>query len=202
MKRITTVVTLLAMTLQITACSGLLSSDTAARQHYLLQPYSAYSGANAGDPWPVLVLTVSAVPGLDTDHIQALGPDARLIQYANARWADFLPEVLTSVMRRSLAASGRFQAVNTKHSSDSNQWRLDLEVQQFYGILDGTDQTSSVNVRFEGNLRCNDQEHQLQLNASESVRSNRLESVVAAHQQALDETSQQLMNVFMDKCIH
>ena len=200
MKRLITVVALLALILQITACSGLLSSETAARQHYLLQPYNGNSGGDSGDSWPVLALTVSAVPGLDTDHIQALGTDARLIQYANARWADFLPEVLTSVMRRSLASSGRFQAVNTKRGSDTDQWTLNLEVQQFYGILLGADQTSSVSVRFEGTLSCMGQEHQLQLSASKPVHSNRLESVVRAHQQALDEASGQLMQVFIGKC--
>ena len=48
-------------------------------------------------------MTVSAVPGLDTDRVLALSTDARLNQYANARWPDHLPEVLTSVMKRSLA---------------------------------------------------------------------------------------------------
>ncbi len=200
MKRISQIIALLAVTLQITACSGLLSSDSPARQHYLLQPYNGYSTADTDESWPVLVLTVSAVPGLDTDHIQALGTDARLIQYANARWADFLPEVLTSVMRRSLASTGRFEAVNTKRSSDTKQWTLKLEVQQFYGILDSAEQTSSVRVRFEGNLSCNHQEHQLQLSASEPVRTNRLEAVVSAHQQALDEANGQLMDHFISLC--
>jgi ABC-type uncharacterized transport system auxiliary subunit len=200
MKRISQIIALLALSALITACSGFLSSETGARQHYLLQPYSGYSGADTGDAWPVLVLSVSAVPGLDTDHVQALGTDARLIQYANARWADFLPEVLTSIMRRSLASTGQFESVKTSHSGGSNQWTLDLEVQQFYGILDSADQTSSVRVRFEGNLSCNDQDHQLQLNASEPVRTNNLEAVVRAHQQALDEASGQLMDHFIDFC--
>ncbi len=200
MKRISQIIALLALTLQITACSGLLSSDAPSRQHYLLQPYNGHSSEATDETWPVLVLTVSAVPGLDTDHIQALSTDARLIQYANARWTDFLPEVLTSVMRRSLASTGRFEAVNTKRGSDTNQWTLKLEVQQFYGILDSAEQTTSVRVRFEGNLSCNDQEHQLQLSASEPVRTNRLEVVVSAHQQALDEANGQLMDHFISLC--
>jgi ABC-type uncharacterized transport system auxiliary subunit len=144
---------------------------------------------------------VSAVPGLDNDHIQALGSDARLIQYANARWTDFLPEVLTSVMRRSLVSTGRFETVKTKPGNAADQWSLELEVQQFYGILDAADGTSSIKVRFEGNLRCHNQEHQLQLNASKPVREDRLAAVVRAHQQALDEASRQLMQAFMDKCV-
>ncbi len=200
MKKITAISVLFAVTVQITACSGLLTSDTTARQYYLLEPSTGYSGADEGEAWPVLVISVSAVPGLDTDHIQALGSDARLIQYANARWTDFLPEVLTSVMRRSLASTGRFETVKTKPGNAADQWSLELEVQQFYGILDAAEGTSSVKVRFEGNLRCHDQEHQLQLNASKPVREDRLAAVVRAHQQALDDTSGQLMQHIMDYC--
>ncbi len=200
MKRITAIVALLVATVQITACSGLLTSDTAARRNYLLEPYTGYSGVDTGEAWPALVISVSAVPGLDTNHIQALGSDARLIQYANARWADFLPEVLISVIRRSLVSTGRFETVKTKPGSDPDQWSLELEVQQFYGILDAASGTSSVKVRFEGNLSCNEQEHQLQLNASEPVREDRLAAVVRAHQQALDDTSSQLMQSIMDYC--
>jgi ABC-type uncharacterized transport system auxiliary subunit len=200
MNRKTAIVALLAMTVQITACSGILTSDTAARQNYLLEPYTGYSGADTGEAWPVLVISVSAVPGLDTDHIQALGTDARLIQYANARWADFLPEVLTSLLRRSIASTGRFEAVKTKPGNAANQWSLELEVQQFYGILDAANGTSSVQVRFEGNLHCHDQEHRLRLNASKPVQEDRLAAVVRAHQQALDDTSRQLMQSIMDYC--
>jgi ABC-type uncharacterized transport system auxiliary subunit len=200
MKKITAIMVLLAVTVQITACSGLLTSDTDARKYYLLEPYSGYSGADTDETWPVLVMSVSAVPGLDTDHIQALGADARLIQYANARWTDYLPEVLTSVMRRSLASAGRFETVKTTAGSDTGHWKLNLEIQQFYGILNSADGTSSVSVRFEGNLRCHDQEHQLQLNASKPVHEDRLAAVVSAHQQALDDASRQLMEHIIDSC--
>jgi len=200
MKKKTAFMVLLAMTVQITACSGLLTSDKEARQIYLLEPYTGYSGKDAGEAWPALVISVSAVPGLDTDHIQALGSDARLIQYANARWTDYLPEVLTSVMRRSLASAGRFETVKTTVGSKTDHWKLKLEVQQFYGILDAANGTSSVKVRFEGNLRCHGQEHHLQLDASKPVHEDRLAVVVSAHQQALDDTSRQLMEQVIDYC--
>jgi ABC-type uncharacterized transport system auxiliary subunit len=200
MKKITAIMVLLAVTVQITACSGMLTSDKAARQIYLLEPYTGHPGADTGESWPALVISVSAVPGLDTDHIQALGADARLIQYANARWTDYLPEVLTSVMRRSLASAGRFETVKTNTGNDPDQWSLKLEVQQFYGILDAADGTSSVKVRFEGNLQCRGQEHHLRLNASKPVQENRLSVVVSAHQQALDDTSRQLMEHVVGYC--
>jgi ABC-type uncharacterized transport system auxiliary subunit len=200
MKKITAIMVLLAVTVQITACSGMLTSDKEARQIYLLEPYTGYSGTDTGEAWPALVISLSAVPGLDTDHIQALGSDARLIQYANARWTDYLPEVLTSVMRRSLASAGRFETVKTTVGSETDHWKLKLEVQQFYGILDAANGTSSVKVRFEGNLQCHGQEHHLQLDASKPVHENRLAVVVSAHQQALDDTSRQLVEQVIDYC--
>lgn len=201
MKNIKAITALLAATVQIAACSGLLTSDTVARQYYQLDPYTGYSSATTGGAWPVLIISVSAVPGLDTDHIQALSTDARLIQYANARWADFLPEVLTSVVRRSLASTGRFEMVKTTPGRAIDQWSLALEVQQFYGILDTAEGTASVKVRFEGYLRCHEREHQLLLNASKQVPADRLAVVVRAHQQALDDTSRQLMQALMNKCV-
>ncbi len=191
---------LLGVTVQITACSGLLTSDTAARQYYLLEPYTGYSGADTGEARPVLVISVSAVPGLDTDHIQALGADARLIQYANARWTDFLPEVLTSLVRRSLVSTGRFETVTTKSGSNADQWWLELEVQQFYGIQHTPGETASVEVRLEGSLVCNGNKHHLLLSANKIVGQERLSTVVAAHQHALDDVTRQLLEQFNSNC--
>jgi ABC-type uncharacterized transport system auxiliary subunit len=90
--------------------------------------------------------------------------------------------------------------VKTNTGNDPDQWSLKLEVQQFYGILDAADGTSSVKVRFEGNLQCRGQEHHLRLNASKPVQENRLSVVVSAHQQALDDTSRQLMEHVVGYC--
>jgi ABC-type uncharacterized transport system auxiliary subunit len=150
MKRIFALSLLLALTATITACGGILTSDQPVRQTYILEPWSVPTGKSAGDAWPPLALSVTAVPGLDTDQIQAIGTDARMRQYANARWADFLPEVLASVMRRSLASSDRFAVVKASPVAGTGDWVVALEVQQFYGIQGASGNTSSVSVRFEG----------------------------------------------------
>lgn len=200
MKRISAITCLLAMTSLTVACGGVMTSDHPTRQIYLLEPYSVQSDENTGDPWPALALAVTAVPGLDTDHIQALSTDASLKHYANARWADFLPEVLSSVLRRSLASTGRFEAVKATVAPDSGDWTLALEVQQFFGNQDASGNTSSVEARFEGLLHCNDEDHQLQMSVSRTVREERLSVVVRAHQQALDGITQQLVDQIMESC--
>ena len=95
---------------------------------------------------------------------------------------------MTSLVRRSLTSTGRFETVRVRTGADADKWSLDLEVQQFYGILDAADLTSSVDVRFEGSLRCREQTHPLQLDASQPVHEVRLAAVVRAHQRALDDT--------------
>jgi len=124
-------------------CGGILTSDQPARQHYLLQPLDA---ASAGPGEADLALQVTAIPGLDTDQVLALGTDARLQQVSNARWTDHLPEVLTSTLQRSLESSGRFAAVRATDRAAADGWRLQLEAREFYGILDAAGNTSSVRV--------------------------------------------------------
>ena len=200
MKRKSAITSLLLLAATITACGGVLTSEHPVKQTYLLEPTSIESTDSAGDPWPALELSVKAVPGLDTDHIQALSTDASLKHYANARWADFLPEVLSSVMRRSLASTGRFEAVSATPAPGGEAWSLILEVQQFYGIQDYTGSTSSVAVSFEGVLACKEQIHQLQLSFSRPVREERLSVVVKAHQQALDDATKQLISELSELC--
>ena len=200
MKRKSAITSLLFLTAFITACGGVLTSEHPVRQTYLLEPSSLESTDSAGDPWPALELSVKAVPGLNTDHIQALSTDASLKHYANARWADFLPEVLSSVIRRSLMSTGRFESVSTTPTPRHDDWSLNLEVQQFYGIQEYAGDTSSVAVSFEGVLACREQVHQLQLSFSRPVREERLSVVVKAHQQALDDATKQLVSELSKHC--
>jgi ABC-type uncharacterized transport system auxiliary subunit len=184
---------LLVIQILLSACSGMLSSDQPAQQTYLLEPVTLSTAISASEAAPpALTLTLRAVPGLDTDRIQALDADARLIQYANARWPDFLPEVLTSVVRRSLLSSGRFATITTGSRVVPNSWELDLEVRQFYGIQQIRGTTERVSVYFGGSLRCGEQTHRIELTSSVPVSEERLSVVVKAHQQALDEVTRQL----------
>jgi ABC-type uncharacterized transport system auxiliary subunit len=187
--------------LLLQACGGILTSEKAARQYYLLQPLEApASRADDGQPH-ALNVTVTAVPGLDTDHILALGADARLNRYSNSRWPDHLPEVLTSVLRRSLEASGRY---DTRGSAghDADSWRLVLEARKFYGQQDFSGETRSVVIELAGSLNCDAPAHPVRLTASSGVGEQRLSVVVAAHQAGLDSVTRELLKVIGDHCDH
>jgi ABC-type uncharacterized transport system auxiliary subunit len=177
----------------LTACGGLLTSEQPARQNYLLQPYAAATAADSV-PGPELVLSVGVVPGLDSDRLQALGADARLNYYANARWPDHLPEVLASVIARSLESTGRFAGVGVAANHAADAWRLDLEVREFYGLQNSAGLTTSVRVTLAGRLSCGDRVHALRLAGSAPVAEERLATVVAAHQAALDQVTRELID--------
>jgi len=186
--------------LLLTACSGLLSSEQPAQQIYLLEPVVLVAKSSPVKELPVLVFTLDAIPGLDTNRILALDADARLNQYGNARWPDFLPEVLTSVIRRSLLSSGQFATVTTVAAATSESWNLTLEVQQFYGVQQVRGTTDRVSAVFSGLLRCGEQDHRISLSASIPVNEERLSVVVRAHQQALDDITRQLWDQIESRC--
>ena len=187
-------------TFLLTGCGSLLTSEQPARQNYLLRPYEAATKPAHGAAKPELALNLAVVPGLDTDRLQALGVDARLNYYANARWPDHLPEVLASVIGRSLESTGQFATVGVAASGAADAWTLDLEVREFYGIQDAAGATSSVRVGLAGRLTCGGQAHPLRLAESAPVAEERLAVVVAAHQKALDQVTRQLIERAQTLC--
>jgi ABC-type uncharacterized transport system auxiliary subunit len=176
-----------------------LTSEQPAKQYYTLMPYKNAGGTVHAVAAPALTISVKTVPGLDTDRILALGTDARLHRFANARWPDHLPEVLTSVMKRSLLASGSFATVDSA-SKVREGWGLKLEVQQFYGIQDSSGATLSVLVEMAGELQCSGKSQHIELSDSSRVAEERLSAIVAAHQASLDEVTRQLLAHITEIC--
>jgi len=186
--------------LLLTACSGIMDSAQPAKRIYMLMPLSGSPTAATDETKPALSFTLDAVPGLDTDWIQALGSDASLTRYANARWPDHLPEVLSSVIQRSLASSGRFSAVEQSSHARGDAWMLHLEVEKFYGLQDTAGETTSVITQVAGSMQCGNHGGSFTLSDSVAVGTERLSSVVAAHQQGLNNVTQQLLKKIFEIC--
>ena len=183
------------LALLLAGCGSLLTSKQPPRQVYMLQPLAAGGGAATGVE--TVQLRLEVIPGLDTDRVLALDPDARLVPYANARWPDHLPEVLRSVLRRSLESAGR---IDSDGVAAENEWSLDLELQAFYGLLDAAGGTRSVRVALAGRAECNGNARNLRLEDSATVPQERLSAVVAAHQAALDGVTRQLLQSIDEGC--
>lgn len=191
---------LLLLAMLISGCSGVLSSDQPPRQVYLLQPKSL-SATDTTSQQPVeLHFELTAIPGLDTDRIIAVDSDARLSGYANARWPDFLPEVLASVMRRSLLTSGQFETVAPPSLVKDDAWSLSIEVQQFFGVQRTRGVTDRVSGQAEAVLTCGEQSRRIPLSASTNVSEERLAVVVRAHQSVLDDMTTQLWDAMQSTC--
>jgi ABC-type uncharacterized transport system auxiliary subunit len=196
-----TILPVLAMALLLlSACSGVMDSAQPAKQIYMLMPLSGSQTTASPEQGPALSISLAAVPGLDTDWIQALGDDARLTRYANARWPDHLPEVLASVIQRSFVSSGRFSTVEQSSRVTADGWLLQLEVEKFYGLQNTTEKTGSVVTQLSGSIECNGRVDSFSLSETVAVSGERLSSVVAAHQQGLDDVTRQLLKTVFAEC--
>jgi len=182
-------------------CSGLLTSEQAPRQQYLLAPVQEPAATAGAMPSARLALHVSAIPGLDTDRVLALGSDARLQQYSNARWPDHLPEVLASTLQRSLESTGWFASVVVTDRAADGGWLLRLEAREFYGIRDSAGHTSSVRATLAGGIDCRGERQRLGLSSAQPVAEQRLASIVAAHQSSLDSVTRQLFERIQQQCM-
>jgi ABC-type uncharacterized transport system auxiliary subunit len=183
----------------LTACGSVLDSGKPARQVYLLHTPSA-SASTTGSTYPNLLISVTAVPGLDSDRIMALGRDARLVPVANTHWPDHMPEVFTSIVRRYLSESRQFRSVQQGGIPRPGEWQLTLELQAFYGLLDNSGNTASVLLKMEGLVRCGGTEHVLRITEETGVESASLASLVAAHQRVLNAAMEGLPQRIIADC--
>ncbi len=194
------VICLLLTTIIATACSGLNRSDKPATTTWWLNAHGVGVDVDAGmdvgapssNSITKVALTVAVVPGLDTHRVLTLSDHAELNKYAGARWADSLPELMTSLVSRSLEASGRFDVVSRDKGSE--ECDLYVEVQKFYARLGVTGETTAVEVAMTGQYLCDGGEPlHIRVSASESVTDERMSVIVAAFQRAFDEIMKDLI---------
>jgi ABC-type uncharacterized transport system auxiliary subunit len=188
------VFSLLILALSISACSGMTRSDKPATKTWWLEPYVGLNQEVLSDSVLLLTTSVVVVPGLDTDRILTLSNEAELNQFAAVRWADNLPELVTSLVNRTLEASGRFEVVSDRAGGASEDCDLQLELREFFARLNSSGHTTGVRVAIEGRYQCESEEPvSLHLIASIPVHDNRMNIIVAAYQQAMDSVMKELL---------
>ena len=181
-------------------CCGVLESGKPARQVYLLQTPAAPAHVRPAEHAPALVISVTAVPGLDTDRILVLAQDARLNPVANAHWPDHMPEVFTSIIRRHLSDSQQFSTVIQGSIARPEEWLLELELQAFYGTQGSAGAISGVVLKLEGLLRCDGERHVLRMAQQTSANGENLTGLVAAHQRVIDAAMNELPADIVEAC--
>lgn len=189
-----TILFLLAITLVLGACGGLTQSDRPVATRWWLKPYAAAAqpmGTEAAIP---VALTVKAVPGLDTDQILTLSSDAQLKPYSDARWVDHAPDLLASLLGRSLEASGRFEVLAERSGWGVEMCDLQLQLREFFADLNSGGKTTGVRVALDGRYQCGSGTA-VDIQSSEfvAVTEQRMSIIVAAFQQAVDHVTQDML---------
>lgn len=174
---------LVALSGGLGGCAGLLDSDEPPTSEWWLE--ATAPGAPADRESQTLVLHLTVIPGLDTDRILNLGPQARLNHYAGAYWPDHLPEVLASVLARSFEQGGWRTVRLDDRVRQGDECLLTLETRAFYGRVDRDNLTRGVETRFDGVLICDDTRKPVSSRQDIQVTENRMGAIVAAFQTAL-----------------
>ena len=186
---------LLSIAFAVSACGGLTRSDKPAISTWWLKPYTGT--LQMAYPKAVLsvAVTVTVVPGLDTDQILTLSDNAELNHISGARWADNLPELLTSLVARTLQAAGRFKIVSDYDGKAEEDCNLELELRQFFTTLNPAGQTSEVNIAINGQYQCGSAEPiVVTSSASVPVDNVRINVIVAAFQKATDMVMEDILS--------
>lgn len=185
------VIGILLITLALTACKGLFQSEKPALNVWWLQPLTVAPRVEDAVAPATLVLDFTVVPGLDTERILALSSDAQLKPYAGARWADALPDLIASLVSRSLQGSGRFEVVeHGRAGAAAPACKMQLELSEFFADIDPGGRTRGVSVGIAGNYRCGAaQARELKSRAHVGVDAQGMSAIVAAFQKALDQVT-------------
>ena len=172
------------------SCSGLTKSDKPAISKWWLEPYVAVEAPVTTDPPINVAVSIKAVPGLDTDRILTLSDNSELGQFASARWVGHSSELLTSLLERSLQATGRFVVVSEAEASRSGNCLLEMELRKFFANIGPGERTISVSVSAQGVFQCGSVAPvDIQSDVSIAVADERLTVIVAAFQQAVDQVT-------------
>lgn len=180
--------------LSIGACSGLTQSDKPAIKRWWLEPYVLAAPAEPADPPVTVALSVTVIPGLDSDRILTLSDDAELSQFAAARWVEHLPELVSSLFGRSLQATGEFEVASDRATSRTDVCSLELEVREFFADIGAAGRVSGVSVAINGSFECGSSAPVVfHSTSSVAVAVERMNVIVAAFQQAMDSVTKDIL---------
>jgi cholesterol transport system auxiliary component len=183
--------------LLLAACSGGLKSNLPVAQVYVLRPsWSAPAAslpASAGVGSVQVTLPLAAA-GLSSDSIVVLRPGERLDYYGAARWAGAAPAMLQTLAIDALRASKRFSLVESDAGPFATDYVLSLELRHFEAEYTGAG-PPTVHVALMCTLgRRTDRDVIASFDADSSVTADadRMQSVVAAFEQATGDALSQL----------
>jgi cholesterol transport system auxiliary component len=189
-----TVVCMLAITWLLTACSSLTQSDKPVVTTWWLEPYTDVAQVTDDQSLIPVRVSVSTIPGLDSKQILNLSHDAALKPYAGARWTDHPPELLRSLIGRSIEFSGRLTETAGNRNRGGGSCDLNLELREFFADLDAGGRTTGVRVALVGSYQCDDDEIiAIDSQVFVPVAVERMSVIVAAFQDAIDQVAREIL---------
>jgi len=192
-KRQSLLIVLMIM-LVLSACSGLTQSDKPVVTSWWLEPYISTAQAAPAEPSVTVALTIKAVPGLDSDQILTLSSDAQLKPYSGARWVDHAPELLASLLGRSMEADGRFEVLTERSGWGAEDCKLQLELREFFADLNSAGNTTRVRLALDGRYQCGSAPAVEIRSAEQSVvNEERMSVIVATFQQAMNQVTKDIL---------
>ena len=186
----------MALSILLSGCGSILTSDQPADQIYWLEPQDLASRSTVAASASRLSLTLTVIPGLDTDRILIKGPGPLMSHYAGARWADNLPDLVESLVERSLASTGLF----AQAGGDSTESDIDLEVREFFAVAVSLGSAPTIRVRMAGSVECGAESGVLDARAANIASDNRLSAIVDAFQRTLGEVLSELATQLQRHC--
>lgn len=184
----------------LSACSGLTKSDKPVTTNWWLKPYNGTTQHWADEPVIAVALSVKAVPGLDSNQILTLSTDAQFKPYSGARWVDYAPELLASLLGRSMQANGPFEVTTERAGWSAESCDLQLELREFYADLDSAGKTTGVRVAFDGRYICESVAPvDIKSSAFVVVNEESMRVIVAAFQKAVDQVTQDMLDQLQAK---
>ena len=107
-----------------------------------------------------------------------------------------MPELTKSLVSRTLEASGSFEVVSERARAEHKRCDLRLELREFFAGLNSSGQTRSVQIALNGSYQCESEPIiPIQIKTSVPVQDNRMRTIVAAFQQAMNNTMRDLLKV-------
>jgi cholesterol transport system auxiliary component len=141
--------TVVAATLLLTACSLLPEPKPVAQDKYLLE-YTPAEVTPGADDMPVLMVTTPRAHGAyDTARIAYMQQQFGLRYYVHSRWADTPSRMLAPLLAEAMNATGRFQAQHGSPGMLSAQLRLDTELLRFHQDFTVQPNQMHITVRAE-----------------------------------------------------
>lgn len=189
-------ISVLSAALLLAGCSSIIDLPGGGEAPALYELHAlAGPGGQPSRNW-VLFIEAPAVPGaLATDQVAVRVGQRRLEYLAGARWSDRTPNLLARYLEESIENSGLVTVVGASTVEITGDYRLKIDIRDFSADV-GSEGPTKVTVRF-GALILRSAPAEIvgrkQFAATAEARGRRADALIAAFNDALDQTATDLL---------